>query len=135
MVIDASVAFKLVVEEPDSEIAIDWLARAELTGPTLLHAEVSNALWKRVRRNELAGGGELEDRLADLARYVRTIDETPQLPRALALAIELDHPVYDCVYLALAEAYDEELLTADSRFVRRLQNTAYFGRVKELGND
>ena len=135
MIIDASVAFKLVVEEPDSETAIDWLARTELAGPTLIHAEVSNALWKRVRRRELAAGGELEDRLADLARYIRTIDETPQLPRALALAVELDHPVYDCVYLALAEAYDEELLTADGKFVRRVQGTPHENRVKELGRD
>lgn len=134
MIIDASIAFKLIVEEPDSEVAIDWLARAELTGPTLMHAEVSNALWKRVRRKELAGGGELEERLADLARYVRTIDETPQLPRALAIAIELGHPVYDCVYLALAEAYDDELLTADSRFVRRVQGTGFANRVRELGH-
>lgn len=135
MIIDASVAFKLVVEEPDSEIAIDWLARAELIGPTLMHAEVGNALWKRVRRNELAADGELEDRLGDLARYVRTIDETPQLPRALALAIALKHPVYDCIYLALAEAYDDALLTADSRFVRRVQGTEHEGRVRELGRD
>ena len=134
MVIDASVAFKLIVDEPDSAIAIGWLARTELTGPTLIHSEVSNALWKRVRREELAADGELQERLADLARYVRTIDETPQLPRALDLAVELDHPVYDCVYLALAEAYDDDLLTADSRFAQRLRGTPHAGRVKELAH-
>lgn len=133
MVIDASVAFKLIVEEADSEAAIAWLARAELTGPALLHAEVANALWKRVRRDELVANEEMDDRLADLSRYIRTIDETPHMARALRLAVELDHPVYDCVYLAVAEAHDEELLTADGNFVRRLKGHPEAARVRQLG--
>ena len=132
MVIDASVAFKLIVEEPDSGLAMDWLARAEMIAPTLIHSEVSNALWNRVRRGELDPGGEIGEYVGALASYVRTIDETPLLPRALGLALELDHPVYDCVYLALAEAYDDSLLTADNRFRRRLQASPYSARLRGL---
>lgn len=132
MIIDASVAFKLVVQEPDSEAAIAWIGRAELVGPTLIHAEVGNALWKRVRRGELANDGEMEDRLGDLGRYIRTVDETPLIPRALGLAIELDHPIYDCIYLALAEASGDELLTADERFVSAMAASRYANLVKGL---
>ncbi len=39
---------------------------------------------------------------------------------ALAIAREVDHPVYDCFYLALAEARGERFLTADARLVARL---------------
>ena len=133
MIIDASVAFKLVVEEADSAEAIAWIGRSELVGPTLIHAEVGNALWKRVRKNELADDGEIEARLADLARYIRTVDETMLVPRALRLAIDLAHPVYDCVYLALAEALDDALLTADRRFLRAVAATPHKARVRELG--
>jgi predicted nucleic acid-binding protein len=135
MIIDASVAFKWIVEEPGSEHAINWIGRAELVAPTLIHAEVGNALWKRVRKGELVDDGEIEDRLADLLTYVRTIDETPVLARALRLALDVHHPVYDCVYLALAEQLDDQLLTADLRFIRAIASSPYASRVKELGHD
>lgn len=133
MIIDASVAFKLIVEEPGSEEAIAWIGRAELIGPTLVHSEVGNALWKRVRMGELAEDSEIADRLADLDHYIRTIDETPLVPRALQLAIDLAHPVYDCIYLALAEANGDFVLTADERFVRAVAGTPHAERVRELG--
>jgi predicted nucleic acid-binding protein len=133
VIIDASVAFKLIVDEPGSEEAIAWIGQAELTGPILIHSEVGNALWKRVRMGELAGDDEVAARLADLDHLIRTVDETPLVPRALQLAIDLAHPVYDCIYLALAEAADDGLLTADGRFIRALDGTPYAERVRELG--
>ena len=133
MIIDASVAFKLIVDEPGAQEAIAWVGRAELTGPSLIHAEVGNALWKRVRTGELTDDGEISARLADLDHLIRTVDETPLVPRALQLAINLGHPIYDCIYLALAEAADDNLLTADGRFIRALNGTPYAERVRELG--
>jgi predicted nucleic acid-binding protein len=132
MIIDASVAFKWVVEEEGSDAAIALIGLGDLVAPTLIHSEVGNALWKAVQRQEIEGGGEISERLADLSRYVRTVDETPLLSRALALAIELEHPVYDCVYLALAETLGEELVTADRRFVRSVAGTVHQSRVREL---
>lgn len=132
MIIDASVAFKLVVEEPGSEAAIAWIGQSELVAPMLIHAEVGNGLWKRVQKKELADDGEIAARLSDLARYIRTVDETPLVPRALRLAIDLAYPVYDCIYLALAESLDDTLLTADARFIAAIRGTAHQSRVREL---
>jgi predicted nucleic acid-binding protein len=133
VIIDASVAFKLVVEEPGSAEAVGWVSRAELSAPSLVHAEVGNALWKWVRRGFLIETEELEERLAQLSRYLRTVDETPLIPHALRIALELGHPVYDCVYLALAEAEDDVVLTADTRLVRAVAQTTYAKRIQELG--
>ena len=36
--------------------------------------------------------------------------------RAARIALELDHPIYDCLYLACAEATDSAVITADRRF-------------------
>ncbi|HEX8533883.1 MAG TPA: type II toxin-antitoxin system VapC family toxin [Allosphingosinicella sp.] len=135
MIIDASVAFKLVVEEPGSDDAIGWIGRTELIAPALLHAEVANGLWKRVQKNELSGDAEIGERLADLARYVRTVEETPFMADALRLAIELRHPVYDCIYLALAEGLQDEMITADRRFLAAVAGTAHASRVRELGSE
>jgi predicted nucleic acid-binding protein len=134
MVIDASVALKLIFDEPGSNQAIELARTTELIGPTLLYSEFANALWRRILNGELETESRGEPPMALLARVVRTVDETPHLPRALSIAIALGHPVYDCVYLAVAEAYETDLLTADSRFVRRVQGTSHADRVKELAS-
>ena len=63
---------------------------------------------------------------------MQTIDESPMMARALQLAIECDHAVYDCVYLAVAEALDSELITADVKFARKLASTPAAIRVRLL---
>jgi predicted nucleic acid-binding protein len=45
--------------------------------------------------------------------------------RAFALAHDLDHPVCDCLYLALAELEDARLVTADGRLLARLRGSAW----------
>ena len=42
------------------------------------------------------------------------------LSAATSIAIELDHPAYDCVYAALAVANNCSFVTADESFVRKL---------------
>ena len=44
---------------------------------------------------------------------------------AVRLAIALDRPVYDCVYLALAHRLDTRLITADHRFANALAPTEH----------
>lgn len=133
LVIDASAAFKLLVEEPGSEQAIALVANNDVVAPALIHAEIANALWKRVQRGELVADDEMEERLADMGRYIRTLDEREVMPDALRIALELRHPVYDCVYLALAESIGADLHTCDARFLRAVAATDYRQRVKELG--
>lgn len=58
--------------------------------------------------------------LALLSSGVPELVRIPRLvPRAFALAVELAHPVSDCVYLALAEQRDARVVTADRRFADR----------------
>jgi predicted nucleic acid-binding protein len=133
LIIDASVVFKWFFPEEGHERALEWVGNAELFAPTLLHAELGNALWKRVRRGEIAAAGpEVAEQLARVARVVGSLDETPFVPRAVEMAAALQHPVYDCVYLAVAEARDDRLLTADARFLRALEGTALAERALKL---
>ncbi|MEY4501691.1 MAG: hypothetical protein RIS52_1581 [Pseudomonadota bacterium] len=118
MIVDASVAFKWLVEEPDSDIAISWLSHDILKAPAIIYAEAGNALTKRIRGGELKAKGAAEN-LQRLVRMITTVDDQPFLGRALDMAVALDHSYYNCLYLALGEALGDQLLTADAKFAAK----------------
>nr|WP_243843232.1 type II toxin-antitoxin system VapC family toxin [Sphingomonas vulcanisoli] len=122
-----------MIEEEGSADAIALLSRDDLAAPTLLHAEVANTIWKKARRGEFAPDPGLVSLPEQIAEIIETHDETPVMARALAIAMELDHPVYDCVYLALAEALETSLVTADERFLRKLDQRYAGAKVMALG--
>lgn len=120
LVIDASIAVKWVVEEEGTAEALALRRHTQLIAPELLIAECANILWKKVRRGELA---KAEALLAGRLLQVADIELVPTrslLEDATRLAIDLDHPAYDCLYLALATARDCRFATADDRFLRKL---------------
>ncbi len=134
LVIDASVAFQWFVEEAGSAAAAALLALPDLLiAPDLIVAEVCNTGWKAVR-----AGTMLPDQHDDVAsRLAAVIDEfvplAPLARRAVAVSRALDHPVYDCFYLALSELRDATLVTADRRLLQRVKGTAWSTRTKDLG--
>ena len=74
--------------------------------------------WKLQRSAGLAGM-DPQQLLADAADLVDQIEPDRHLQvEALALACHLNHPVYDCLYLALARREAAFLLTADQRLQR-----------------
>jgi predicted nucleic acid-binding protein len=120
LVIDASIAIKWVIEEEGTPQALTLLREAKLLAPELLVAECANILWKKARRNELSREEAL---LAARLLQTAAIELVPTrflLAAATRIAIELDHPAYDCLYLALAIENDCRFVTADERFLRKL---------------
>jgi predicted nucleic acid-binding protein len=120
LVIDASIAVKWVVEEDGTAEALSLRGQARLIAPDLLTAECANILWKKVRRCELS-----KDEAILAARLLQGADlellpTRSLLAAAARIAIDLDHPAYDCVYVALAAANDCRFVTADERLLRRL---------------
>jgi predicted nucleic acid-binding protein len=133
VVVDASVAIKWVTDEPGSAEAARLLDR-QLVAPDLLGIEFANALWRKVRLGEMAPD---EARLAARALMrapVEFVETRPLLDAALALAVEFDHPAYDGVYLAVAEAQSVPLVTADRRFAMRLRRTRFRDRIIALAD-
>ncbi len=120
-VIDASVAIKWLVEEEGTVEALTILEKGELSAPDLLIAECANILWKKVRRQELS-----EEEAQIGARLLEQVDIEILPTRHLLgsttrLAVLLDHPAYDCIYLALAIERDRRFVTADERFQRKFR--------------
>jgi predicted nucleic acid-binding protein len=115
VVIDASVALKWVLDEPGRDAA-DALLDDDLIAPVLWQIEAANALWRRAEMGEISAD-EARERLAELAHApVASLAVEPHLAAALSLAIDMKHPVYDCLYLALAIDCDTHVVTADRRF-------------------
>lgn len=52
---------------------------------------------------------------------ITVVPTTGCFARATAIGIELDHPAYDAVYLALAEASPLRFVTADDRLIRKIR--------------
>jgi predicted nucleic acid-binding protein len=132
LVIDASVAIKWVVEEAGTVDALALLQAGNLAAPDLLTAECVNILWKKVRRTEL-----LRDEAIVAARLLQGADieifPTRQLLKtATAIAIDLDHPAYDCVYLALALDNRWRFATADEHLRRKLAQPHVSDRFKHV---
>lgn len=136
-VVDASVAVKWIVTETFSEQAVQLLDMdLTLIAPELLFAEATNALWAMCRRGDITK--------ADLAEAMDVLRmapiEVPVPMRQLAasaarLAADLDHPAYDCFYLALSVQEQHPVVTADRRFhdvVRRHPNLS--DRIVHLGS-
>ncbi len=126
-VVDASVVVDWVAPGADpSSAAVGALRHlageeAELVAPRILLEEVANALLTGVRRQRWSGiAADASNRLLhDLP--VRIVDEQRDLDRAWELARRHDnHPIYDMLYVALAERRRTTLVTADHALRRRL---------------
>lgn len=117
LVVDASVAVKWIVREagndkaralfdiPDPLIAPDWLL-----------IEAASTFWKKVRASELLEV-HAERHLDELPEYfARLFPSQPFVRDAMKWSFRLKHPVYDCLYLALAMSRDCQLVTADEKF-------------------
>jgi predicted nucleic acid-binding protein len=117
-VVDASVALKWVLDEDGSDAAAALLDGRPLYAPALLFTEAANALWVIARRGVIAPHDAM-DALETLRRApFRSLPSGfDPVPTALRLAVLIDHPVYDCVYLAVAIEVGLPVITADRRFV------------------
>lgn len=116
--VDASIAVKFILNEVDSDSAYRLAASPlRLAAPDLVLLETANALWKNIRLGT-ATRAQADAGLIALHQIVPDLRPSGEwLTQAFALSIELDHPVYDCAYLALAIAADAPVVTADRRFL------------------
>lgn len=126
IVVDASVAALWFVEGEHADAALSVLdAAADLVAPDLLIAELGNTLLKYV-----ASGAMQPERAAPIVAAARTamtrfVPMAELHDAALALALEITHPIYDCYYLALARRDGALFVTADRRLLRKLVGTRH----------
>ena len=133
IVVDASVALRWCFQLNESDRAEELLRSGHrLIAPDLVIAEITNAAWKFVIFDRMAP----ESAVSAVREIVKAFEELVPMSalrdRALAIAIELRHPAYDCFYLALAERSTAPLVTADERLIRRCADTPFEKLVQSL---
>jgi predicted nucleic acid-binding protein len=107
-VVDASVAVKWLFPEPGAAAARKLLESGErLSGPALVRIEVLAAVTRKARLAEISARdavtgaelwlGSLQDDLLTL------FPDEQDLAQAFRLSLELQQPLQDCLYLALAK--------------------------------
>jgi predicted nucleic acid-binding protein len=133
LVVDASVALKWMLDEAGDREARALVERGEaLIAPDLLIAEVGNAAWRRFTNGQIP----IQQAMMINVEIPRVFSElfalAPLRARALSIATELRHPVYDCFYLALAEREDAVMVTADRRLIGRLVGSRWQDRCRAL---
>ncbi len=130
MIADASVLVKMLAIETDSDIAAEFFLSEEVVAPDLIMIEAASALWSKLRRGETVAMRHDISRLEALIALMIPSSELVQ--DALDLAVALGHPVYDCLYLALAIRRDARLVTADQRFLAAVGQSAYARHIVAL---
>lgn len=122
LVLDASVAVKWALTEPDTpkanQLRDDFKNQiVQLLAPDIFPAEVAHALTRAERKGILKqdeAAGLLADVLStapDFHLYLAL------LPRAVEISSKMQCGVYDCMYVALAEQENCELVTADQKML------------------
>lgn len=129
LVVDASVAIQWFVPERHSDAARSLIGPQTLAAPDFILVEMENIFWKKQRRGEI-DNADIDEAMEEMASGVITLLPTsPLLASARALARLLDHPIYDCLYLAAAESADGRVVTADRRFFDTIRVSALKDRA------
>jgi predicted nucleic acid-binding protein len=119
-VVDASVAVKWLIDEEHTALA-GALSNRQMSAPSLLLIECANALLRRARAGDIPAPAVPAKVRALRLVPVRLVPSERYLEGAIALATELRHSIYDCLYLALALDKRAPLVTADGRFVEAVR--------------
>jgi predicted nucleic acid-binding protein len=117
IVVDASVLAPALADDGnDGDRARERLRGEELAAPELIDLEVLSTLRRAARAKRLDESRSLQA-LTDLAAIpLRRVPHLPLLGRVWELRDNLS--AYDASYVALAEALDTVLVTADGRIER-----------------
>lgn len=130
LVIDASVAAAVVLEEESAAQAASYFAKAQqgthqLMAPWTFRIECSNACWKRAQRRRLtaAEARAAADHFERLP--VVLIDVAGLASAAVDLALYFGVSVYDAMYVATAEYAGTSLVTRDRKLAFALRERGW----------
>ena len=134
LTVDASVVVKWSIsEELTGNAKLLRAHRLDLHAPDLLLAEFVNVLWKKSRRSEIPDAAGYLGEIPRLKEDITLYSMPSLIGRAGRISLALDHPVYDCLYLACAEGTGSQLVTADRRFANKVAGSALGIPVRYLG--
>lgn len=133
MIIDASVALRWFLNEPGASDAASAFSQGSVpAAPDLVLVEIANGLWSAARRQRIDETTARALLTTAPALFGQLRPAETLLEAAFDIARALDHPVYDCLYLAMAEADRTPLITADQRLQAATEGTRWRNLVSVL---
>jgi predicted nucleic acid-binding protein len=123
LALDACVALKVVLPEPDSHLAHalmqDFHTQVhELIAPDTLPVEIAHAMTRAERQGILPAKDGFQ-RFQQLSAILPTLhDYKALLPRAYELSSQFRIGVFDCLYVALSEREQSKVVTVDKRLIQ-----------------
>jgi len=125
-VLDVSVAMRWVIPGPLMVLAVklrdEYLQNIhELIAPDIFPGEAASGLTKAERQKLIAIGdaATLHTKIMNTCPDLRLY--SPLTPRAIDISSQSRTAFYDCLYIALAELEQIELVTADDKLVNNVQ--------------
>jgi predicted nucleic acid-binding protein len=132
-VVDASVACKLLLNEPGMDRASEViLGDAPIIAPHFFYLEVAQVLWNAVRRNRIPAGANQKNFEAAADFQIEIVPDAEVLSEARELSARFDVAVYDGLYVALAIDRGAILATADDALCAKLRRARISGLRFEL---
>jgi predicted nucleic acid-binding protein len=96
VVIDASIGAKWFLEEGGSAEAESLQLRGDVIAPDIINSEVLHTVWKNIQLKRVVST-QLELAAEALPKcFFAIVPSQAVASRAGQIAIELDHPIYDC---------------------------------------
>ncbi|MBE9063511.1 type II toxin-antitoxin system VapC family toxin [cf. Phormidesmis sp. LEGE 11477] len=121
MIIDTMIfAYALLRVENKYEESTTILEQAsQIIVPDSFRAELANVVWQWVKfksvPEELAYSV-----LQDVETLLDQVVSSERIwTRALQLSIAFEHPVYDTLYVATAESFDDKVITYDQKMIAK----------------
>lgn len=141
IVVDASLAAKWTLWEEDSSPALRFLFHfgRQLCAPDILFTEVAHAIVRHANESRARGQDIADDALEALRKWTIAWGEHAVKPhrgtqarlyKAGRIAVDLGHPLPDCIYLTLAMELKCELATCDAKF--RKKAAGYYKPIRLL---
>lgn len=135
-IIDASIVVKWLLKEPHRHEAIHYLEMSiHRISPDLILLECLNAIRRKLALNLISESKDdqcvnfLWDKFQDKVLFL--VSSKNFIKKAYALSKELqNHPIPDCIYLAVAIEYKTRLVAADKKLFNRVSSSHYSNNIK-----
>ena len=126
----------LVTEElgeiPDATAAESLIGRTDLMAPDVLLVEAANVLAKKVRSGQIPRAQADEGIKFLQVNVSQLVSSVPLLARAIDFSVAMSHPVYDCIFLACAEAASGQVATRDGRLAARAEKAGFANLISSF---
>ena len=129
-VVDTSVVFKLHFPEPRAEKVRALLRHnPDVMAPEFILAEFANAIGRKARRG-MVSEAYAERAVEKLAGQItRRFPDRELIQPALKISMALNHPIYDCFHLALADREGAQLITDDLAFYNKVAQSPWRNHI------